>query len=223
MRREDHRTSGPRWRVILEARWRDRLQEVTGVSLAYHDAAIRHVWRHPGHAGTPADPGLAPASCPATATVTTAATRRPQLVTNVTWSHVQATLINSARSARSSRTIISAGAVFMTRMDPVTTGVPEDARRRWRPPGSFSRMTLRPLGPSVDVTASVSLSTPPAAGRAPVHSPERSSLAMDAPHISAERTRGLTGRGSPGRGRGRRRGLRARRGRRPAGRSWCAG
>ena len=30
---------GPRWRALLEARWRDRLQEVTELSLEFHDAA----------------------------------------------------------------------------------------------------------------------------------------------------------------------------------------
>jgi DnaK suppressor protein len=30
---------GPRWRALLEARWRARLQEVTEMALAYHDAA----------------------------------------------------------------------------------------------------------------------------------------------------------------------------------------
>ena len=39
MRREEHVTDGPRWRAILEARWRDRLQEVIELSLAYHGAA----------------------------------------------------------------------------------------------------------------------------------------------------------------------------------------
>ena len=38
MRREDER-SAPRWRAILEARWRMRLQEVTELSMAYHGAA----------------------------------------------------------------------------------------------------------------------------------------------------------------------------------------
>lgn len=38
MRREDDRPSGPRWRVILEARWQTRLQEVTELSMAYHAA-----------------------------------------------------------------------------------------------------------------------------------------------------------------------------------------
>ncbi len=31
--------SGPRWRALLEARWRERLQEVTELSLAYHTVA----------------------------------------------------------------------------------------------------------------------------------------------------------------------------------------
>ena len=30
---------GPVWRALLEAQWRDRLQEVTELSLAYHEAA----------------------------------------------------------------------------------------------------------------------------------------------------------------------------------------
>ncbi|MGH3303370.1 MAG: TraR/DksA family transcriptional regulator [Streptosporangiaceae bacterium] len=30
---------GPWWRSVLEARWRDRLHEVTELSLAFHDAA----------------------------------------------------------------------------------------------------------------------------------------------------------------------------------------
>jgi RNA polymerase-binding transcription factor DksA len=38
MRQEDQRRSGPGWRVILEARWRLRLQEVTELSVAYHSA-----------------------------------------------------------------------------------------------------------------------------------------------------------------------------------------
>jgi len=38
MRRQDDGLSGPRWRAILEARWRIRLQEVTELSLAYHAA-----------------------------------------------------------------------------------------------------------------------------------------------------------------------------------------
>jgi RNA polymerase-binding transcription factor DksA len=39
MRREDDRRSAPRWRAILEARWRIRLQELTELSMAYHGAA----------------------------------------------------------------------------------------------------------------------------------------------------------------------------------------
>ena len=39
MRREDHRERGPRWRAILEVQWRDQVQEVTELSLAYHSAA----------------------------------------------------------------------------------------------------------------------------------------------------------------------------------------
>ncbi|HXT90415.1 MAG TPA: hypothetical protein VN714_14280 [Trebonia sp.] len=38
MERAGNGRSGLRWRVILEARWRDRLQEVTELSLAYHTA-----------------------------------------------------------------------------------------------------------------------------------------------------------------------------------------
>ena len=38
MRLEDDGRSGPRWRAILEARWRARLQEVTELSVAYHAA-----------------------------------------------------------------------------------------------------------------------------------------------------------------------------------------
>jgi DnaK suppressor protein len=30
---------GPRWRALLETRWRARLQEVTELALAYHEAA----------------------------------------------------------------------------------------------------------------------------------------------------------------------------------------
>jgi DnaK suppressor protein len=39
MRLEHDRRSGPRWRAILEARWRLRLEEVTELSVAYHSAA----------------------------------------------------------------------------------------------------------------------------------------------------------------------------------------
>jgi len=38
MRRQDDGPSGPRWRAILEARWRIQLQEVTELSLEYHAA-----------------------------------------------------------------------------------------------------------------------------------------------------------------------------------------
>jgi RNA polymerase-binding transcription factor DksA len=31
--------SQPRWRALLETRWQARLQELIGLSLAYHDAA----------------------------------------------------------------------------------------------------------------------------------------------------------------------------------------
>ena len=36
---DDDGRSAPRWRAILEARWRIRLQEVTELSIAYHTAA----------------------------------------------------------------------------------------------------------------------------------------------------------------------------------------
>jgi DnaK suppressor protein len=39
MRRDDYRERGPHWRAILEAQWRDQVQEVTELSLAYHGAA----------------------------------------------------------------------------------------------------------------------------------------------------------------------------------------
>ena len=39
MQREDDGRSAPRWRAILEARWRIRLQELTELSMAYHTAA----------------------------------------------------------------------------------------------------------------------------------------------------------------------------------------
>jgi RNA polymerase-binding transcription factor DksA len=35
--------SQPRWRAVLETRWRARLQELIGLSLAYHDAAAADV------------------------------------------------------------------------------------------------------------------------------------------------------------------------------------
>jgi RNA polymerase-binding transcription factor DksA len=39
MRREDAGDRGPRWRAILEERWRARVGEVTELSLEYHGAA----------------------------------------------------------------------------------------------------------------------------------------------------------------------------------------
>jgi DnaK suppressor protein len=39
MQAEDGIRSAARWRAILEARWRVRLQEVTELSMAYHGAA----------------------------------------------------------------------------------------------------------------------------------------------------------------------------------------
>ena len=42
------RAGGPRWRALLEARWRARLQEVTELALAYHDAAATAVGRGTG-------------------------------------------------------------------------------------------------------------------------------------------------------------------------------
>jgi len=39
MRREDHQERGPLWRAILEEQWRDQVEEVTELSLAYHGAA----------------------------------------------------------------------------------------------------------------------------------------------------------------------------------------
>src|SRR6202161_1797369 len=47
-------------------------------------------------------------------------------------------------------------------------------------PVIFSRMALRPLGPSVDLTASASWSTP-SSSRARASAPKRSSLAMNPP------------------------------------------
>jgi DnaK suppressor protein len=38
-KRTDPVLGGPWWRALLEARWRDRLQQVTELSLAFHDAA----------------------------------------------------------------------------------------------------------------------------------------------------------------------------------------
>jgi RNA polymerase-binding transcription factor DksA len=39
MRVQDDGRSAARWRAILEARWRNRLQEVTELSMAYHTVA----------------------------------------------------------------------------------------------------------------------------------------------------------------------------------------
>ena len=55
------RARGPVWRALLEAQWRDRVQEVTELSLAYHEAAA-------SAAATPAASGgigTAPAAGPA--------------------------------------------------------------------------------------------------------------------------------------------------------------
>ena len=41
MRREDDGGFAQRWRTILEARWRIRLQEVTELSVAYHATATQ--------------------------------------------------------------------------------------------------------------------------------------------------------------------------------------
>jgi len=45
----------PAWRTLLEARWQQRLSTVTGLSLAYHDAAERTDGDH--RAGGQAEPG----------------------------------------------------------------------------------------------------------------------------------------------------------------------
>ena len=45
-------TRAPRWRALVEARWRARLQEVTELSLAYHAAAAAS----PDPPADPADP-----------------------------------------------------------------------------------------------------------------------------------------------------------------------
>ena len=39
MQAEEGTRSAARWRAILEARWRVRLQQVTELSMAYHGAA----------------------------------------------------------------------------------------------------------------------------------------------------------------------------------------
>src|SRR5580658_8475856 len=66
-------------------------------------------------------------------------------------------------------------------------------------PVIFSRMTLRPLGPSVDFTASASWSTP-ASSRLRASSPKRSSLAIDQ-SPPGQWLNGLDGRLRHGRGR----------------------
>lgn len=43
---------GPLWRALLEARWRDRLQLVTELSLEYHDAAAAESRNGAGGPGT---------------------------------------------------------------------------------------------------------------------------------------------------------------------------
>ncbi len=45
---------GPRWRSLLEARWRARLQEVTELSVAYHDAAAAPALSASGDEAPPA-------------------------------------------------------------------------------------------------------------------------------------------------------------------------
>ena len=42
---------GPRWRALLEMRWRARLQEVTELALAYHEAAAAAGGRGTGGGG----------------------------------------------------------------------------------------------------------------------------------------------------------------------------
>jgi len=42
------RTGGSRWRALLEARWQDRLAELTDLSVAYHDAAAPAAGRDAG-------------------------------------------------------------------------------------------------------------------------------------------------------------------------------
>ena len=48
---------GPRWRALLEMRWRARLQEVTELALAYHEAAAAAAASH-GTGGGDAGPRL---------------------------------------------------------------------------------------------------------------------------------------------------------------------
>jgi hypothetical protein len=49
----------PRWRTLLEARWRARLQEVTELSLAYHAAAAAAPTAEAAPAGPPGPAGPA--------------------------------------------------------------------------------------------------------------------------------------------------------------------
>lgn len=39
MGRQHHNNRGPLWRAYLESRWQERVEEITQLSLAYHDAA----------------------------------------------------------------------------------------------------------------------------------------------------------------------------------------
>ena len=48
---------GPRWRALLEMRWRARLQEVTELTLAYHEAAAAAAASH-GTGGGEAGPQM---------------------------------------------------------------------------------------------------------------------------------------------------------------------
>ncbi len=48
---------GPRWRALLETRWRARLQEVTELALAYHEAAAAAAASH-GAGGGDAGPQM---------------------------------------------------------------------------------------------------------------------------------------------------------------------
>ena len=49
--------AGPRWRALLEMRWRARLQEVTELALAYHEAAAAAAASH-GTGGGDAGPQM---------------------------------------------------------------------------------------------------------------------------------------------------------------------
>ena len=68
-------------------------------------------------------------------------------------------------------------------------------------PVIFSRITLRPFGPSVDFTASASWSTPDWSSRR-ASGPKRRSLAMGSPSGGGGRCRGRGGAGRGGAGRG---------------------